>query len=210
MEGRPVEIACLDLEGVLAPEIWLGVAERTGIEALRATTRDVPDYDLLMKRRLRILEEHDLRMPDIQAVIDDLEPLDGAMEFLGWLNERYQVLILSDTFYEFAWPIMRNLDWPTLFCHYLEVDDEGRVVNYRLRLTDHKRKTVAALHGLNFKVIAAGDSYNDISMLKEADQGVLYMPPANVTEEFPEFPATWDYDQLRAAFTDASRRLDND
>ena len=205
-----MHIACLDLEGVLIPEVWLNVAERTGIESLRATTRDVPDYDLLMRRRLEILEEHGLTLPDIQAVIEGMKPLDGAAGFLEWLDQRYQVVILSDTFYQFARPLMRQLGWPTLFCHYLDVDDNGRVVDYLLRLKDHKRKTVAALHDLNFKVIAVGDSYNDTSMLKEADAGILFCPPANVTEEFPQFPATWDYDQLRSAFLEASGRLDGE
>ena len=204
-----MHIACLDLEGVLIPEVWLNVAERTGIEELRATTRDVPDYDLLMNRRLKILAEHDLRLPDIQDVIDGMGPLEGARDFLAWLDERYQVIILSDTFYQFARPLMRQLDWPTLFCHYLEVDGDGRVVDYNLRLRDHKRKTVTALNGLNFKVIAVGDSYNDTSMLIEANAGILFCPPQNVIDEFPQFPVTQNYDELRTAFVDASQRLDD-
>ena len=204
-----MHIACLDLEGVLIPEVWLNVAERTGIEELRATTRDVPDYDLLMNRRLKILAEHDLRLSDIQDVIDGMGPLEGARDFLAWLDERYQVIILSDTFYQFARPLMRQLDWPTLFCHYLEVDGDGRVVDYNLRLRDHKRKTVTALNGLNFKVIAVGDSYNDTSMLIEANAGILFCPPQNVIDEFPQFPVTQNYDELRTAFVDASQRLDD-
>ena len=152
-----MEIACLDLEGVLIPEVWINVAERTGIEALRVTTRDIPDYDVLMKQRLALLEQHDLRLTDIQAVIDGMGPLEGAVEFLDWLRERFQVVILSDTFYEFAAPLMRQLGWPTLLCHNLEVDSEGRVRNYRLRQNDPKRRAVQALHGLNFRVIATGD-----------------------------------------------------
>ncbi len=204
-----MHIACLDLEGVLIPEVWHNVAERTGIEELRATTRDIPDYDLLMNRRLKILAEHDLRLPDIQDVIDGMGPLEGARDFLTWLDERYQVIILSDTFYQFARPLMRQLDWPTLFCHYLEVDGDGRVVDYRLRLRDHKRKTVTALNGLNFKVIAVGDSYNDTSMLLKANAGILFCPPQNVVDEFPQFPVTRDYDELRTAFVDAGEHLDN-
>lgn len=201
-----MEIACLDLEGVLIPEIWVSFAERTGIEGLKATTRDVPDYDVLMRQRLRLLEENDLRLPDIQAVIDDLTPLEGAAEFLDWLRSRFQVLILSDTFYEFAAPLMRQLGWPTLFCHHLEVTGAGRVSGYRLRQADPKRKAVQALHGLNFRIIAAGDSYNDTTMLAEADAGILFCPPQNVIDEFPQFPVTRDYQELADAFRAASNR----
>ncbi len=201
-----MEIACLDLEGVLIPEVWINVAERTGIEALRVTTRDIPDYDVLMKQRLALLEQHDLRLTDIQAVIDGMGPLEGAVEFLDWLKERFQVVILSDTFYEFAAPLMRQLGWPTLLCHNLEVDSEGRVRNYRLRQNDPKRRAVQALHGLNFRVIATGDSYNDITMLAEADAGILFRPPQNVIDEFPQFPVARSFDDLRAAFRQASQR----
>ena len=202
-----MEIAALDLEGVLVPEIWINVAERTGIDALRATTRDIPDYDELMRQRLRILDEHDLRLPAIQEVIAGLGPLDGALEFTTWLRERFQLVILSDTFYEFAAPLMRQLGWPTLLCHRLESDAEGRVTGYRLRQQDPKRQAVLALQALNYRVIAAGDSYNDTTMLGQADAGILFSPPDNVVAEFPQFPVTRDYDQLRAAFLDASERF---
>ena len=199
-----MEIACLDLEGVLVPEIWINVAERTGIEALRRTTRDEPDYDVLMRYRLDILDREGLGLPAIQRVIDDMGPMPGAAEFLDWLRERMQVVILSDTFYEFAAPLMRQLGWPTLLCHRLEIADDGRVSGYRLRQADPKRRAVQAFHGLNFRVIAAGDSYNDTSMLSEADAGILFRAPDNVIEEFPQFPVTRDYDELREAFARAS------
>jgi phosphoserine / homoserine phosphotransferase len=201
-----VELACLDLEGVLVPEIWINVAERTGIEDLRLTTRDVPDYDELMTRRLAILDRHGLGLPDIQAVIAGMGPLPGAREFLDWLRERFQVVILSDTFYDFAEPLMRQLGWPTLFCHALEVADGGRIAGYRLRLQDQKRRAVQAFHSLAFRVIAAGDSYNDTSMLAEADAGILFRPPDNVVREFPQFPVTREYDELRREFAKASSR----
>jgi len=152
-----MELACLDLEGVLVPEIWIAFAEKTGIDELKATTRDIPDYDVLMRQRLRILDEHNLKLPDIQAVIAELEPLPGAVEFINWLRERFQVIILSDTFYEFSQPLMRQLGFPTLLCHKLEVDEEGRVVDYKLRQRDPKRQSVRALQLLNYRVIAAGD-----------------------------------------------------
>jgi phosphoserine/homoserine phosphotransferase len=202
-----MEIACLDLEGVLVPEVWVSFAERTGIAALRATTRDIPDYDVLMRRRLAILEQHDLRLPDIQAVIEQMEPLEGALAFLQWLRERFQVVILSDTFYEFATPLMRQLGWPTLLCHRLEIDSEGRVVNYRLRQNDAKRCAVQAFRGLNFRVIAAGDSYNDTAMLTQADAGILFRPPQNVINAFPQFPVTYSFAELRDAFREARRHL---
>ncbi len=202
-----MRVACLDLEGVLVPEIWINVAERTGIGALRLTTRDEPDYDKLMKRRLEILDEHGLGLPDIQKVIDGMGPLDGAAAFLDRLRECFQVIILSDTFYPFAAPLMRQLGHPTLFCHDLEVDGAGRISAYRLRLDDQKRRAVRALHELRFQVIAAGDSYNDTSMLAEADFGILFRPPENVIEEFPQFPVTRSYDELQQAFLDAEVRL---
>ena len=197
-------ITCLDLEGVLVPEIWINVAERTGIEALRRTTRDEPDYDVLMRYRLEILEEHRLGLPDIQAVIAAMGPLPGAREFLDWLRERHQVVILSDTFYEFAAPLMRQLGHPTLLCHRLEVAADGRVTGYRLRMPDQKREAVKAFHGLRFRVVAAGDSYNDTAMLQEADAGILFCPPENVVREFPQFPVARDYDALRAEFERAT------
>jgi phosphoserine/homoserine phosphotransferase len=202
-----VIVACLDLEGVLVPEIWINFAERTGIDELRLTTRDEPDYDVLMKRRLQILAENGLGLPDIQDVIGHMSPLPGAPEFMTWLKERFQVVILSDTFYQFAKPLMAQLGFPTLLCHDLEIADDGRVVDYRIRLQDQKREAVKSLHGLNFKVVAAGDSYNDTAMLAEADAGILFRPPDNVIEEFPQFPVTTTYEALRSEFSAALERL---
>ena len=202
-----VEIACLDLEGVLVPEIWINVARKTGIDALLATTRDIPDYDVLMTQRLRILDEHGLKIDDIQEVIEGLGPLDGAVDFLDWLKSEFQVVILSDTFYEFAKPLMRQLGWPTLFCHRLGIAPDGKVEAYHLRMPDQKREAVKRFHELKFKVIASGDSYNDTSMLAEADQGILFCPPQNVIDEFPQFPVATDYDQLRAAFIEAREAI---
>jgi len=202
-----VIVACLDLEGVLVPEIWINVAERTGIAELRRTTRDEPDYDKLMQGRIRILAEHGLGLRDIQQVIAGMEPLPGANECLAWLRERFQVLILSDTFYQFAKPLMRQLGDPTLFCHDLETDAAGRVSGYHLRQDDSKRRAVQALRGLQFTTIAAGDSYNDTAMLAEADAGILYRPPENVVREFPQFPVARSYDELRAAFEHAAEEL---
>jgi phosphoserine/homoserine phosphotransferase len=201
-----VELACLDLEGVLIPEVWINFAERTGIEELRATTRDIPDYDVLMKQRLRILADHGLGLPDIQEVIAGMKPLEGANEFLDWLRERFQVVILSDTFYEFAEPFMRQLGWPTLFCHRLETDSKGMVVDYHLRQKDPKRQAVIALKNLNFRVIATGDSYNDTTMLGEADAGILFRPPQNVIDEFPQYPVATNYDEARVEWAKASVR----
>ena len=202
-----MQLACLDLEGVLIPEIWIGVADRTGIDALRATTRDIPDYDVLMRQRLRILDEHGIGIDQFQEVIGAMGPLEGAKDFLEWLKERFQVLILSDTFYEFAAPLMRQLDYPTLFCHKLTIEDSGRIADYHLRQPDQKRKSVEAFHQLNFQVIAAGDSYNDTTMLSEADRGILYRPPQNVIDEFPQFPVTTNYEELRAAFLEAQAAI---
>lgn len=199
-----MQIACLDLEGVLVPEIWINVAERTGIEALRATTRDIPDYDVLMRQRLRILDEHNLKLADIQDVIAGMGPMEGAREFIDELRHNFQVIILSDTFYDFAAPLMKQLGHPTLLCHRLRIDEEGRVADYHLRMPDQKREAVMSLHHLRFKVIAAGDSYNDTSMLGEADAGILFCPPQNVIDEFPQFPVTVTYDELTAAFKKAS------
>jgi len=198
-------IVCLDLEGVLVPEIWINVAEATGIEALRITTRDEPDYDKLMRNRIAILEQHGLRLRDIQTVIRKMGPLDGAREFLAWLRGQHQVIILSDTFYEFAAPLMEQLGHPTLFCHSLVVDADDKVRDYRLRIQDGKRKAVMTLKLLNFGVVAAGDSYNDTSMLGEADAGILFCPPDNVAREFPQFPVTRDYAELRAAIERVTR-----
>ncbi len=201
-----MEIACLDLEGVLVPEIWIAFAERTGIQELRATTRDIPDYDVLMKQRLRILDQHNLGLPDIQAVIAEIKPLEGAVEFIDWLRERFQVVILSDTFYEFALPLMRQLGYPALLCHKLETDERGRVVNYRLRQANPKRQSVLAFKSLYYRVIAAGDSYNDTTMLAEADAGILFHAPDNVIREFPQFPAVQTFDDLKREFIKASVR----
>lgn len=201
-----MELVCLDLEGVLVPEIWIEFAERTGIDALRATTRDIPDYDVLMKQRLALLDEHHLRIDDIQAVIAELAPLEGAKEFVDWLRERFQVVILSDTFYEFSAPLMAQLGWPTLFCHRLLTDSEGRVVDYKLRQPDPKRASVKAFHSLNYRIIASGDSYNDTTMLEEADAGILFRAPENVIAEFPQYPAVTGYEELKAEICKASER----
>lgn len=201
-----MELACLDLEGVLVPEIWIAFAEKTGIEELRATTRDIPDYNVLMKQRLGILDQHGLKIDDIQEVIATLEPLPGAIDFVNWLRERFQVIILSDTFYEFSAPLMRQLGWPTLFCHRLVTDESGRVVDYKLRQEDPKRASVKAFHSLNYRVIAAGDSYNDTTMLGEADAGILIHAPQNVIDEFPQFRSVANHAELKQAFLDASNR----
>lgn len=201
-----MEIACLDLEGVLVPEIWIEFAKVTGIEELKATTRDIPDYDVLMKQRIRILEEHKLGLKEIQNVIATLKPLEGAVEFINWLRERFQVIILSDTFYEFSQPLMRQLGFPTLLCHRLNVDERGMVVGYTLRQRDPKRQSVLALKTLYYRVIAAGDSYNDTTMLGEADQGILFHAPQNVIEQFPQFPAVHTFEDLKKEFIKASNR----
>jgi phosphoserine / homoserine phosphotransferase len=192
-------IVTLDLEGVLIPEIWVAVAERTGIEGLTRTTRDEPDYDVLMHYRLELLAEHGLTMSLIEDVIAELRPVDGAAEFLDELRSLTQVVILSDTFEQFARPFMRQLGWPAIFCHRLVVD-EDRIVDYRLRQPDQKRQSVRAFHGLNYRVLAAGDSYNDTTMLGEADRGFLFRSPDNVIAEFPQFPALTEFDDLLAAF----------
>jgi len=201
-----MEIACLDLEGVLVPEIWIEFANKTGIEELKATTRDIPDYDVLMKQRLALLDQHGFKLQDIQEVIATLKPLDGAREFVDWLRERFQVIILSDTFYEFSQPLMRQLGFPTLFCHRLVADEEGRVVDYKLRQADPKRQSIRALQTIYYRTIAAGDSYNDTTMLAEADAGILFHAPQNVIEEFPQFPAVHTYEDLKKEFIKASSR----
>lgn len=197
MDRRP-SLVTLDVEGVLLPEIWIAVAERTGIDALRRTTRDEPDYDVLMKYRLDLLAEHGLTMSVIADVIGGLEPLDGAVEFLDALRARTQVILLSDTFAEFARPLMGKLHWPTIFCHSLEVVDD-RIVNYRLRMADQKRCSVEAFQSLGYRVVAAGDSYNDTTMLLAADAGFLFHAPDNVKREFPQLPAYDSYGELSAA-----------
>lgn len=195
----PPLIVCLDLEGVLIPEVWIAFAETTGIEALRRTTRDEPDYDKLMRGRLEILDQHGFKLSDIQEVIGTMEPLPGAGEFLHELRNRSQVIILSDTFYQFAAPFMRQLGQPTLFCNELLTDEANRVIEYRLRIPDGKRRAVAALKSIGFRVHAAGDSYNDTTMLNEADRGILFRCPDNVAQEFPQFPRTETYDELLTA-----------
>lgn len=189
-------LLAMDLEGVLVPEIWIAVAERTGIPALRRTTRDEPDYDALMRGRLRILAEHGLTLADIQGVIAGLAPLPGAAEFLAWARERLPVIILSDTFEQFAAPLLRQLGWPTLFCHRLVVDERGRITDYRLRLPDQKRRSVEALRGLNYRVCAVGDSYNDTTMLAAADRGILFRPSPAVARDFPQFAVVEDHAAL--------------
>jgi phosphoserine / homoserine phosphotransferase len=191
-------IVTLDLEGVLVPEIWIAVAEKTGIEQLRLTTRDIPDYDVLMKGRLNLLDQHGLKLSDIQKVIGTLQPLAGAREFLDVLRSLTQVLILSDTFEEFAKPLMEQLGWPTLLCHRLEVVND-RITNYKLRIADQKRLAVAALRGLNYQVIAAGDSFNDTAMLMEANAGYLFHAPDNIKQQFPQFRALDRYQDLLVA-----------
>ncbi len=189
-------IVTLDLEGVLVPEIWIAVAEKTDIERLRLTTRDIPDYDVLMNGRLKILNEHNLKLGDIQKVIGTLRPLDGAKEFLDELRTLTQVIILSDTFEEFAKPLMRQLGWPTILCHRLQVDETGSIVNYKLRTPEQKQKSVAALKLLNYNVISAGDSFNDTAMLAEAHTGILFRAPENIKKQFAQFPAVEEYAEL--------------
>jgi phosphoserine/homoserine phosphotransferase len=202
-----VQIVALDLEGVLVPEIWIAFSERTGIPELRRTTRDEPDYDKLMRFRLGLLHEHGLGLPDIQQVIRGMAPMPGAKDFLDDLRTRYQVVILSDTYYEFAMPLMAQLGMPTLFCHRLETDAKGVVTGYRLRMPDQKKASVRALRSIAFEVIAAGDSYNDTAMLAEANAGILFRPPQSVIDAFPQFPVVRDYAGLAAAIDEAHRRL---
>ena len=201
-----MELVCHDLGGVHIPEIWIAFAEKTGIESLKKTTRDEPDYDVLMRYRLQILKDHGLTLQDIQAVIATLEPLPGAKAFVDWLNRNFQVIILSDTFYEFSAPLMKQLGWPTLLCHRLETDENGIVVDYHLRQKDPKRAAVQALHSLNYRIFAAGDSYNDTSMLAEADVGFLFHAPIKVKEEFPQFQAVDEYQDLQRLIAEASER----
>ncbi|HOW58241.1 MAG TPA: bifunctional phosphoserine phosphatase/homoserine phosphotransferase ThrH [Candidatus Omnitrophota bacterium] len=193
-------ICCLDLEGVLIPEIWINVAKKTKIKALEITTRDEPDYDKLMRYRLEILKKHGIKLQHIQNVIKKMQPLPGAKLFLRGLQKKYQVIILSDTYYEFAGSMMEKLGFPTLFCNWLEVDDKGFIANYHLRQKNGKKQAVRGLKGLGFRVVAAGDSYNDISMLQAADRGILFRPPPKIMREFPQFPVTHNYQQLFAAF----------
>jgi len=190
-------IACLDLEGVLIPEIWINLAERTGIEELKLTTRDIADYDELMTKRLEILDAKGLTLKDFQSVVSTMDPLEGAKAFLDWLQERCEVIILSDTFREFAMPLIAKLGHPTMFCHSLAVDESYRITDYILRQPDQKRKAVKALQGLNFKVVSMGDSYNDLTMLQSADAGIFFRPTKKITEEYPVFPVTHQYEELK-------------
>lgn len=192
-----MQILCTDLEGVLVPEIWINVAVKTGIEELRLTTRDISDYDVLMRKRLGILDSHGLKLKDITNVIDTMAPLEGALDFLNWLRPQIQVVIVSDTYVEFAKPLMAKLGWPTLLCNSLSINAAGAIADYHLRQKDGKRHVVNALHSLNYEVIAMGDSYNDITMLQTADHGILFRPPENVIEEYPDFPVTTNFEELQ-------------
>lgn len=202
-----MQVVCLDLEGVLIPEIWIAFAERTGIAEFRRTTREEPDYDKLMRWRLALLKQHGLKLADIQAVIAGMAPMDGAKDFLDDLRSRFQVIILSDTFYEFADPMMRQLGRPTLFCHKLVIDGEGFVADYTLRQPNQKFHAVNALKGLNYQVIAAGDSYNDTGMLGAADAGFFIHPPESIVAQFPQFPVNRSYAELKASIDGAAARL---
>jgi phosphoserine / homoserine phosphotransferase len=197
-------IVTLDMEGVLTPEIWIAVSEKTGIKELRLTTRDVPDYDVLMKGRLRILDAHGLKLPEIQEVIGTLRPLEGALEFLRELRAAMQVIILSDTFEQFAQPLLRQLEWPTLLCHTLAVEN-GRIADYKLRIPEQKKQAVAALKSLNYHVIAAGDSFNDTAMLAEANAGFLFRAPDSIKKQFPQFRAVETYRDLMGVIKEASK-----
>ena len=201
-----MHVICSDLEGVFVPEIWINVAERTGIDELRLTTRDISDYDVLMKRRLSILDANGLKLKDITDVIATMDPLPGARQFLDWLRARTQVIVVSDTFVEFARPLMEKLGWPTLLCHSLTIDGSGAIAGYNLRQTDGKRKVVQAFKRLNFQVLAMGDSYNDVNMLEEAHRGILFRPPQNVIDEFPQFPVATTYDDLKDVFSKILKR----
>lgn len=188
---------CSDLEGVWFPEVWINVAKKTGIDDLKLTTRDIRDYDELMNYRLKILKQHGLKLKDIQNVIATIKPLDGALEMVRWLKQITRFVVVSDTFVEFATPLMEQLEWPTLFCHSLIVDKDGMITGYQLRQKDPKRKVIQALRSLNYRVVAFGDSYNDITMLKEADEAMLFKPPHNVMEDYPQFPSINDYEELK-------------
>jgi phosphoserine / homoserine phosphotransferase len=198
-----MHLTCLDLEGVLIPEIWINFAEATGIEELKLTTRDISDYDVLMKRRIAILKENNLKLPDIQKVIEGMEPLDGADEFLKKLKGISEVIILSDTFTEFAGPLMKKLGSPTIFCNYLIVDDDKSVIDYKLRINDGKRLSVEAFNSIGFDVVASGDSYNDLSMLKTAARGVFFRPPDSIKDEYPQFPVANDHAELFTMLSEA-------
>lgn len=194
-----MQILCTDLEGVLVPEIWINVAQKTGIDELKLTTRDISDYDVLMGKRLDILTSNGLKLKDITDVIETMAPMDGAIEFLNWLRPQIQAIIVSDTYVEFAKPLMAKLGWPTLLCNSLSIDGSGAIADYHLRQKDGKRHVVNALHSLNYEVIAMGDSYNDLTMLQTAEHGILFRPPENVVAEYPQFPVTNTYDELQQA-----------
>jgi len=202
-----MEIACLDLEGVLAPEIWVAFAQKTGIEEFKLTTRNIPDYDELMRMRISLLRKKNLKLTDINQVIETLEPLPGAVEFVNWLRQNYQVVILSDTFYQFSGPMMRKLGNPTLLCHKLIVDEEDNIIGYEIRQKNPKRQAILAFKTMYYKTIAVGDSYNDISMLSEADIGILFHAPDNVINKFSQFIAVHEYKDLQQEFVKASKIL---
>lgn len=191
-------IVCSDLEGVFVPEVWINVAERTKIPELRLTTRDITDYDVLMNQRLEILAQHGLKLKDIQDVIATIKPMEGANEFINWIKDITQLIIVSDTFGQFAEPLMKQLNRPTLFCHNLIVNDNDEIVGYKLRQKDPKRKVVQALQSLEYKVIAFGDSYNDVTMLEQAEVGILFKPPQNVIDDYPNLPVANNYVELKA------------
>ena len=197
-----MNIICADMEGIFTPEIWINVSEKTGIEDLRLTTRDIPDYDVLMRKRLSILKANGIKIQDIQAVIAGMEPLEGAFSFLNWIQSITPIIFVSDTYTQFAGPLLAKLGWPTLFCNTLSIDTTGNIVDYHLRQKDGKRMTVLALKSLYYNVLAIGDSYNDISMLKEADCGVLFDPPDNIRKEFNSFPLAYDYDELKTIISE--------
>jgi phosphoserine/homoserine phosphotransferase len=198
-------IVCSDLEGVFVPEIWINVSRQTGIDELKLTTRDISDYDVLMKRRIHILNENNLTLSDIQEVISQIKPIPGAVEFIDWLRAKMQLIIVSDTFTEFAGPLMKQLGYPTIFCHNLISDSSGRITGYRLRQKDSKRMTAEALQSLNYKVIGIGDSYNDLSMLRKADIGLLYCPPDNIVKENRDLKVIRSYDELKKELTGLDR-----
>ena len=192
-----MHIVCCDLEGVWVPEVWINVSKKTGIEELKLTTRDIRDYDELMRYRLKILDKNNLKLKDIQEVISTIRPLEGALEMINWIKSVTRLVVVSDTFTEFADPLIRQLDYPLLFCHSLEVNEDNRIIGYNLRQKDPKRQVIKALKSLNYTVIAFGDSYNDISMLQEADKAFLYKPPQNVINDFPDFPIATNYSEMR-------------
>ncbi len=201
-----MDIVCLDMEGVIVPEIWINFAEKTGIDALRLTTRDIKDYDELMQHRLKILNQHKLTIHDIQSVIGNMKPFEGAKEFLNWIRKHAQLVILSDTFIEFAKPLIAQLDMPTLFCHQLQIDAQGYIENYCLRISDHKTKSVKAFQSLNYKVFAGGDSYNDTGMLNQAEKGVLFKAPQNVKDDFAHLETAETYEELKAMISSFMKR----